>query len=113
MIGEWLKRDVLEAGQLNFINYQLVDCQKIDFPPLHIKLKLMKQFVKVLNKENDCYKYLRESFPGLSQEKLKIDIFDGPQVGKMNNGKQYSESITFFGENCIGACLARLGMFSL
>ena len=44
------KRDVLEIGQLNNVNQSLVARQKIVFPPLHIKLGLMKQFVKVLNK---------------------------------------------------------------
>ena len=40
-------------------------------PPLHIKLGLMKQFVKALDKNGGCFKYLRRFFPGLSLEKLK------------------------------------------
>ena len=68
---EWPKRDVLEVIWLNIINQLLVDHHKIVFPPLHIKLGFMKQFVKVLNKENDCFKYLRESFPVLSEKKTE------------------------------------------
>lgn len=47
----------------------------------------MKQFVKAFNKENYCFKYLRESFPNLGQEKLKAGIFDGPQTMEMKNDK--------------------------
>ena len=56
-----------------------------------MKLGLMKQFFKALNKENDCFKYLRESFPGLSEEKLKTGIFHRPQIKNMKNDKQFAE----------------------
>ena len=84
---EWPKPDVLEVGQLNIINQPLVNRQKIIFPPLRIKLGLMKQFVKAFNKENYCFKYLRESFPNLGQEKLKAGIFHGPQTMEMKKDK--------------------------
>lgn len=58
----------------------MVPRDKIIFPPLHIKLGLMKQFVKALNKEGNCFKYICRQFPGLSNEKLKAGIFDGPQI---------------------------------
>ncbi|GFX99059.1 hypothetical protein TNCV_4810071 [Trichonephila clavipes] len=44
---------------IQFINDQrqsLVDPKKILFAPLHIKLGLMKQFVKALDKEGECFK---------------------------------------------------------
>ena len=34
----------------------LVDRSKIIFPPLHIKLGLMQQFVKALDKDGECFK---------------------------------------------------------
>ena len=40
----------------------------------------MKQFVKALIKDGDCFKYICRQFPGLSNEKLKGSIFDGPQI---------------------------------
>ena len=60
--------DILEVGQVNIINQPLVDHQKIVFPPLYTKEGLIKQSVKALIKENDCFKYLCGSFPGLSEE---------------------------------------------
>ncbi|GFU68737.1 uncharacterized protein TNCV_4400151 [Trichonephila clavipes] len=42
----------------------------------------MKQFVKALDKEGECFKYLCEQFPGLSDAKLKEGIFVGPDIRK-------------------------------
>ena len=40
----------------------------------------MKQLVKALDKDGACFPYQRNAFPGLSSEKLKRKIFDGPQT---------------------------------
>ena len=58
---------------------------KIVFPPLHVKLGIMKQLVKALEKDGDCFKYICMKFPGLTIEKLKAEIFDGPQIRKLLN----------------------------
>ncbi|GBO40623.1 hypothetical protein AVEN_222905-1 [Araneus ventricosus] len=42
----------------------LVDPKKVLLPPLHIKLGLMKHFVKALPKEGECFEYLCDQFPG-------------------------------------------------
>jgi len=39
------------VGEKNVIAEPLVDRSKIILPPLHIKLGLMKQFVKALDKD--------------------------------------------------------------
>ena len=43
----------------------------------------MKQFVKALNKEGACFKYIKQKFPYLSAEKVKEGVFDGPQIRKL------------------------------
>ena len=40
----------------------------------------MKQLVKALDKDGDCYQYICKSFPSLSNEKLKAGIPDGLQI---------------------------------
>ena len=40
----------------------------------------MKQFVKTLDRSGDCFVYICSTFPGLSYEKKKAGIFDGPQI---------------------------------
>ena len=72
---EWPSRE-LKVGEKNAINEAVVPRNKIIFPPLHIKLGLMKQFVKALNKEGDRLKYICNSFPRLNAEKLKAEVFD-------------------------------------
>ena len=80
---EWPPRDGMVVGQKNVIAEPLVDRDRIILPPLHIKLGLMKQFVKSLNKDGDCFKYICRKFPGVTMEKLKAGIFDGPQIREL------------------------------
>ena len=40
----------------------------------------MKQFVKAVNKECACSKFIQKKFPKLSVEKVKESVFVGPQV---------------------------------
>ena len=49
----------------------------------------MKQFVKALEKDGDCFKYICMKFPGLTIEKLKAGIFDGPQIRKLMNDANF------------------------
>lgn len=80
---EWPARSSLTPGSRNIIHESLVDPSKILIPPLHIKLGLMKQFVKALDKTGACYQYLQSKFPKLSEAKCKEGVFDGPQIRKM------------------------------
>ncbi|GFT66983.1 uncharacterized protein TNCV_1348281 [Trichonephila clavipes] len=79
----WPIRKALIPGVKNVERQSLVDPKKILFPPLHINLGLMKQFMKALDKEGECFKYLCEQFPGLSDAKLKEGIFVGTDIRKL------------------------------
>lgn len=79
----WPARESMEPGSKNVISKPLVEPSKILLPPLHIKLGLMKQFVKALNKDGSCYAYLANKFSAISDAKLKEGIFDGPQIRTM------------------------------
>ena len=68
-------------GQKNITNPALVESSKVILPSLHIKLGLMKQFVKALDKQGLCFKYISEKFPHLSAEKVKegvLSTIDSP-----------------------------------
>ena len=82
-------RSELILGSLNVLAPPLVECAKIEFPPLHIKLGIMKQFVKAVEKDGDCFRYICMKFPGLSQEKLKAGILDGPQIQILMNDANF------------------------
>ena len=49
-------------------------------PPLHIKLGLMKKFLKAMSKEGQAFKYLFQKFPQISDAKLHAGIFDGSKI---------------------------------
>ena len=64
----------------NIIKESLINREKIILPPLHIKLGLMKQFVKALNKDDSCFHNLNRSFPKQTGEKIKAGILDGHKM---------------------------------
>ena len=72
---DWPVRSELIPGSLNALAPPLLKRSKIVFPPLHIKLGIMKQFVKALEKDSDCFKYICIKCPGLTIETLKAGIF--------------------------------------
>ncbi|GBM44531.1 hypothetical protein AVEN_217811-1 [Araneus ventricosus] len=49
----------------------------------------MKQFVKALPKEGECFKYLCDQFPGLSEAKLKEGVFVGPDNSKIMKDENF------------------------
>ena len=80
---EWEKRSNFIPGSKNIRHTPLIEPSKYLLLPLHIKLGLMKQFVKALDKEQDCFRYLQEKFSTISDAKLKEGIFDGPQIRRL------------------------------
>lgn len=78
---DWPLRENLTPGSLNVIHSPLVSKNKILLPPLHIKLGLVKQFVKSMkNTSSEAFQYLFIKFPNLSEAKINEGVFDGPQV---------------------------------
>ena len=67
----------------------MVNQDRIILPPLHIKLGLMKQYVKAFDKGGDCFNYIVNTFPGLSVEKLEAGTFDGPQISKLKQDQTF------------------------
>ena len=64
------------------------------FSPLHIKLDLMKQFVKALPNDGNCFNYIIFQFLGLSIEKIKADVFDGPQIRHLIKDEQFTGTMS-------------------
>ena len=91
---DWpVREELVPCKAKNLINNPLVDRDKILFPPLHIKLGLIKQFTKALDKDGGCFAYLCHAFPGLTIEKLKAGIFDGPQLCKLIRDPEFENSM--------------------
>ena len=61
----------------------LVDKSKICLPPLHIKLGLIKISVKGVDKGSEGFDYLRQTFPKISEAKMKDGIFTDPHITQL------------------------------
>ena len=72
----------------------LVVQEKILLPPLHIKLGLIKQFVKAFDKESEAFKYLVTAFPKFSEANIKGGIFGGPQIMKLMKDHEFAGKLS-------------------
>ena len=88
---DWGSRSTFFPGEHNLKENSLVVMNKVLLPPLHIKLGLMKNFVKALHKNGAAFQHLSTVFPGLSADKLKEGIFVGPQIREMLKDTDFGE----------------------
>lgn len=100
---DWPSRQALEPGSHNVQSRPLVDPQKILLPPLHIKLGLMKNFVKALDKEGRGFEFLGQQFPHVSREKLKAGVLNGPQIRELMKDTRFEKCL---GQSELSAWLA-------
>ena len=64
-------------------------------PPFHIKLDLMKNFVKAMDLHGEGFKYLKELFGAeKSDAKLKDGIFVSPEIRKLMVDDGFQERLT-------------------
>ncbi|KAJ8666617.1 hypothetical protein QAD02_008279 [Eretmocerus hayati] len=70
-------------GKKNVQAISLVDRDKIVLLPLHIKLSIVKNFIKAMNKTGAGVLFLREKFPWLSKAELKEGVLVGPDIRKL------------------------------
>ena len=80
----WEPRQALTAGRFNVKHVPLADPKNVLLPPLHIKLGLMKCFVRAIDHQGFGFKYLKEKFE-LSKSDAKIidGIFIGLEIRKL------------------------------
>jgi hypothetical protein len=52
-------------------------------PPSHIKLGLIKNFVKAMDHDGQGFLYLQRKFARISDAKIKEGIFIGPQIREL------------------------------
>jgi len=89
----WPKRTSLIPGEKNVINPPLVLPEEIYLPPLHIKLGLMKNFVKGMDKTGRGFKNVKSKCRNVSDAKIKEGIFIGAQIRELMQGKQFDEDL--------------------
>ena len=89
----WNPRTQLIPGEKNVKQLPLVNPEKIILPPLHIKLGLMKNFVKAMDRTGRGFQYLQDKFPRISEAKLKEGIFVGPQIRQVIRDENFNNTL--------------------
>lgn len=77
----------------NIKSKQLVDPKDVLLPPLHIKLGLIKNFIKSMDKEGKGFKYIVQKFPRISDSKIKEGIVAGPQIRDLMKDEKFAECL--------------------
>lgn len=90
----WPQRITHRLGQASIENLPLVAAEKVILLPLHIKLGLMTQFVKSLDREGLAFKHLAIVFPRISNQKIKAGVFNGPQVDQLASNASFLGKLT-------------------
>ena len=90
---EWPLREVLKPGSHKILSHPLNEPSKILLPPLHIKLDLMKNFVKALDREGRGFDFLHQKFQQKSTEKITAGIFDGPQIRELIKDTSFDDAL--------------------
>ena len=96
---KWPVRQNLMPGIKNIVHEQLVEPEKAILPPLHIKLDLVKQYAKALDKDGDCFKYNCKKYPKIAHEKINAGIFVSPQIRKLLKDPDFINTITIKEKN--------------
>ena len=113
---KWENRTHFHIGAGSVVQYPLIEPQKIILPPLHIKLGLIKNFIKALNPQGAAMNFLKLTFPRLSNSKIengKIILFfyitnsiyictslsflgtlDGTHIKKLLNCEEFSNLLS-------------------
>jgi hypothetical protein len=73
-----------------FVRYQpIVDKDKILLPLIYIKLELLENFIKAMNKCGHDFEYLREQFPKFSDAKLTLILLTWSIWWAHNNASKW------------------------
>ena len=92
---DWPARGSYIPGIANVQSVPLVEPKNVIMPPLHIKLRLMKNFVKALGKSNSSgLTCLCKKFPKIHEAKLKEGIFVGPQIQEVLKDPNFEKMLT-------------------
>ena len=74
ILKDWSLWHPFTPRKMNISCKPLVNPQDVYLPPLHIKLQLMKVFVKALDREGQAFAYWRNKFPKLSEAKVQESL---------------------------------------
>ena len=74
IIRNWPHGKTFSPDRKNVVQDPLVRKESIFLPPLHNKLGLIKQFVKVMDKAGEGFSFFKNKFPFLNEAEIKKGI---------------------------------------
>ena len=96
IVKDWPLRHELTPGIKSVSTQSLVDPQKVFLPPLHIKLGLMKNFVKAMvkfNKEGKGFQIHQEQISKSQRRKNQGRSICRPQIRELFNDLNFEASL--------------------
>ena len=81
------------VGDKNTIHQPLFATKKVILPPLPIKLGLVKQFIKALNRDGTGFRYLCTTLSGMNMEKIEAKVFNGLQIRQLMSDLHFASQI--------------------
>ena len=93
-VKDWPERSDFAIGRFNVKHKPLIDPQSVFLPPLHIKLGLIKNYVKAMKPDENGFKYLKKKFGGTkSDAKLKAGVFIGPEIRDLIRDREFESQL--------------------
>lgn len=89
----WPPREEFTPGSYSVKSEPLAEARRVLLPPLHIKLGLMKAFVKTMDHTGSGFLYLSNKFPNISEAKLNAGIFVGPQIREVMKDDEFTSKL--------------------
>ncbi|GBO45987.1 hypothetical protein AVEN_246440-1 [Araneus ventricosus] len=86
-------KSIFKPGEMNVEYPPLAEPHKIIIPPLQIKLSLVKNLVKAMDKNGPAFKYLNEKFPRLSVAKIKEGVFVVPRIKQLFRDPKFEKRL--------------------
>ena len=83
----------MTPGEKNVEHPRPIESSKILLPPLHIKLGLMKNFVKAMDKTGAGFMYPSRKFPRMTEAKIKEGVSIGPQIRQLLQDSEFDQAL--------------------
>ena len=85
----------LTPGVKNVEKKSLVSTDKVLLPLLHLKLGIVKQFVKAMSRvQSAAFMHIFEILPKLSEAKIKEGVFTGPDIRELLKNEEFEKLMT-------------------
>jgi len=88
------KRESPTSGEKKLVNTSLINPEKVYLLPLHIKLGLIKNFVKAMDQNRAGFMCFKNRFLKISDAKIKEQVFVGPQIRELIQDVKFEDQMS-------------------